>query len=82
VTSDKRIALKTDGDLKEVAQAVCEDKEPRILEQDGEPVAAVVTIEDLKRIRYFSPSPEDIQRSLGAAGAWKGLVADDLAEQL
>jgi PHD/YefM family antitoxin component YafN of YafNO toxin-antitoxin module len=80
--TEKHITLRDDGELEDLARAVCDDQEPRILERNGVPVAAIVPIGEWRRRREWNPSDEDIQRSLSAAGGWKGLVDDDLADQV
>src|SRR3979411_2050682 len=87
----KHVALNSETDFSAVAEAVCPDKPPRAREQDGRPIAALVSIEDLERLMPKTPSavlstptPEGIQRALNAAGAWKDLDidGDDLIEKI
>src|SRR5215211_3800779 len=80
--AEKKITLEESGPLADLARDVTSDKEARILERDGVAVAALIPIEAWRRIDRHNPSDEDIQRSLKAAGSWKGLVDDDLAEQV
>jgi hypothetical protein len=81
--AEKKIAVKDKGPLEELAHAVAADKEARILEMDGAELAAVVPIEEWRRMRRrHNPTDEDVQRSLSSAGSWKGLVDEDLADQV
>jgi hypothetical protein len=70
------------ANLSEMAEAVSADKEPRILERDGKEIAALISIEDLNRLLSRGPTPEDIQRALDAAGAWRDMDTDELVERV
>src|SRR4051812_5717207 len=85
----KHVALNSQTDFSAVAEEVCADKQPRVLEQDGRPIAALVSIEDLERLMpktasavLSTPTPEGIQRALDAAGAWKDMDTDALKEKI
>lgn len=78
----KRIKLAADTDLLGLVEKVRADKEPRVLEKDGEVVAAIVSSEDLDRLMLPEPSREGIARALGAAGAWKDIDTDALVEKI
>ena len=81
-TDVKRVPLR-DANLSEMAEAVSTDKEPRVLEQDGKDVAAVISIEDLNRLLSLrGPTPQDIQHALSAAGAWRHLDNDEFRERV
>lgn len=81
MTSNVRHVPLNDADLNEMADTVSTDKEPRILERDGEAVAALISIEDLNRLLLRSSTPEGIQHALNAAGAWRDMDTDEMVER-
>ena len=78
----RRIKLEPNTDILGLIDEVRADKEPRVLEREGEPVAAIVSMEDLVRITTLTPSPEGVAAALGAAGAWKDLDTDALIRRI
>jgi hypothetical protein len=78
----KRVSIKRDTDIAAMAEQVSVDKEPRVLEKDGEALAAVVSMDDLERLLLTSPTREDIERSLRAIGSWGDFDADEFIERL
>jgi hypothetical protein len=78
----RRVKLSADTDIVGLAEKVKGDSEPRILERDGELVAAIVSIDDLNRMLLSSPSAPGIARALDAAGAWKDVDTDALVEKI
>jgi hypothetical protein len=77
----KRVQLTPSTDLILLVETLKVDKLPRVLERDGEDVAAIVSIEDLRKIALPSPSGEGIARALAAAGTWKEIDAEELVEK-
>ena len=82
VRQTKTLRLRKGSDLASAAEAVNADKAPRVLERDGEPLAALVSMEDLNRLLLEGPAPEGIARALAAAGAWADINGDDLIERI
>ena len=78
----KRVRINADSDLVGLLEAVKADKEARVLEKDGEPIAAIVSIEDLDRLAGAKPSAAEIRRALNAAGAWKDTDTEALKEKI
>ena len=77
-----RLKVRKGSDLASAAEAVNADGEPRVLERDGEAVAALVSIEDLNRLLLEGPPPEGIARALAAAGTWEDVNGDELIERI
>jgi hypothetical protein len=77
-----RLRVRKGSDLASAAEAVSADKAPRVLEQDGQAVAALVSIEDLNRLLLEGPPPAGIARALAAAGAWSDVNGDQLIERI
>lgn len=82
VRESKRVRLTPDSELASLAEEVRADNEARILEKDGEEIAAIVPISDSSPAILRRPARKDIERGLAAAGSWKGIVPDDFAEKL
>ena len=78
----RRIKLEPNTDILGLIDKVRADKEPRVLEKEGESVAAIVSMEDLARIMTPVPSRKGIAAALGAAGAWKELDTDALIKRI
>ena len=78
----RRIKLEPNTDILGLIDEVRADKEPRVLEREGEPLAAIVSMEDLVRIMTLTPSPEGVAAALSAAGAWKDLDTDALIRRI
>lgn len=78
----KRIRLADNTDLLGLVERVRSNKEPYVLERDGEVVAAIVSPEDLEKILLPEPSRAGIARALKAAGAWKDIDTDALVEKI
>ena len=73
----KRVSLDSKVDLTKLAEAVGVDGRPRVLMRDGEPVAALVSIEDLRKLGPLKPEREQIERALNA----KWDMSDEEAEE-
>ena len=82
VREAKKVRVDSNEDLAKVLNDVLADKEPRVIERNGEEIAAIVAVDDLPPGTLRSPSRKDIERALAAAGAWKGLVPEDFGEKL
>ena len=80
--SVKRVSLEPGTDLVDVLEGVRRDKEPRLIERDGEELAVVVSIEDYRR----ALSDEDRETStpdiMAYAGIWSDLDADRLIRDI
>jgi PHD/YefM family antitoxin component YafN of YafNO toxin-antitoxin module len=77
----KRIELGQETDLRDVVEQVWEDKIPRLIERDGEPLAMVVSPEDFDTT-YEPKSRRLKERLLSLAGVWSDLDADRMIEEL
>jgi hypothetical protein len=78
----RRIKLEPNTDILGLIDEVRSDKSPRVLEREGEPIAAIVSMEDLAKIVTFTPSDEGIAVALRVGGAWKELDTDALVERI
>lgn len=78
----RKIKIEPNTDILGLIDEVRSDKRPRVLEREGEPIAAIVSMEDLARIVTFTPSDEGIAAALRVAGAWKELDTDALVERI
>ena len=74
-----RVRITSDHDAIEAIEAVEADGIPRVIERDGHPPLVISVGEPDAAAK---PSDADIERALAAAGGWKGLGLDDLAETL
>jgi hypothetical protein len=76
----ERIELGPETDLRAVVERVWEDKLPRLIERDGEPLAVLVSPE------AFAPiEPNSKQRKaqlLALAGVWRDLDAEHMIAEL
>jgi len=71
----RRVNVESAGDLLRVLDDVKEDHEPRIIEKEGENVAAVIDIGDLHRVLAVPPGEADIEAAFAVVGAWKDVDA-------
>lgn len=78
----KKVRLEPGTDFLRLLEDVKADKEPRVVEKEGELIAAIVSLEDLDRILTPTPSAAGIARALKAAGAWKDLDTDAMVEKI
>ena len=78
----KRIRISSDHDAVAAIEAVKADGVPRIVEIDGEEAAAIVSVGDLARSTDAPFDKDRVRRALAAAGSWRGLDEDDLAEKI
>ena len=76
----RRIAIGPETDLLRVLEEVHADKEPRVVEKEGEAIAAIISMEDFATA--LGPSEEGMARALEAAGAWKELDTDSMVEAI
>jgi hypothetical protein len=78
----KRVHMTAGSELASLAEEVRAENEVRILERDGEQIAAIVplTHESLAILRR--PTRQDIERALSAIGAWKDLDTEELKERI
>ena len=81
VRGPKRVPLRPDTDLLHLVEEVHRDKEPRLIERDGEVLAVVVSPEE-----YSSSSAPKSKRFkkelLALAGVWKDLDADRMIDDI
>jgi hypothetical protein len=80
----RRINTADGTELANLADAVCTDKAARVIERDGQPTAAVVSLEDLERLLLLGPLPEAVRSAIISSGGWKDneLEADSLIDQI
>ena len=76
----RRIAIGPETDLLRVLEEVHADKEPRVVEKEGEAIAAIISMEDFATA--LGPSEEGMAMALEAAGAWKDLDTDSMVEAI
>jgi PHD/YefM family antitoxin component YafN of YafNO toxin-antitoxin module len=74
----RRIAIGPETDLLRVLEEVHADKEPRVVEKEGEAIAAIISMEDFATA--LGPSEEGMAMAL--AGAWKDLNTDSMVEAI
>ncbi len=77
----KHVTITSETDLMKLVEEVHVDKEPLLLERDGEALAVILSPEEYAETRSLSLA-ERKARALAAAGAWKDLDADDLIEYI
>jgi hypothetical protein len=82
VREAKRVRVSNDSDIARALADVRADGEPRIVEKNGEELAAIVPVDYLLGSAMRRPSEEDVERALAAIGAWKDLVPEDFAERI
>ena len=78
----ERVQIAPGTDLVRVVDDVHTDKEPRVIERNGEPLAVVISLEDYLRTHdepSREPSKDDI---LAFAGTWSDLDAEALIEEI
>jgi hypothetical protein len=78
----KRISLDSGVDIAKLADAVSVDKKPRVLERGGEPVAVLVSMDDLEKRGLLKPTREQTERALSAGGAWRDLDNDEFQDRV
>jgi hypothetical protein len=78
----KRVALDSKVDLASLADEVSVDKTPRVLERDGEPVAALVSIEDLRKLGPLKPTQEQIESAMNARWSMSDEEAEELKDRI
>ena len=71
----KRVAVRGDTDLMRILEEVRNDKQPRIVEREGEGLAAIIDLQDLSKVLTEEPTREDLETALKAAGAWRDIDA-------
>jgi len=77
----ERVELGSETDLREVVERVREDKIPRLIERNGEPLAVVVSPEHFEAA-YEPKSKRLKERLLSLAGVWSDLDADRMIDDL
>jgi hypothetical protein len=77
----ERVELGPDTNLRDVLKRVREDKMPRLIEEDGEALAVVVSPESFEGA-YLPKSKRMKQQMLSLAGVWSDLDADQLIEEI
>ena len=77
----ERIELGPETDLWDVVERVREDKIPRLIERDGEPLAVVVSPEHFEAAREPT-SKRRKEQLLALAGVWSDLDADRMIEDV
>ena len=77
-----RVNVENEGDALDALDAVNTDHMPRIIERNGKAIAAIVSLEDFALMGGREASGEEVAKALRAAGAWKGLGGEDLAETI
>ncbi len=77
----KRVRVATNGDLLGVLEDLKSDGVPRVLEQNGEDVAVVVSPVDFGEMDE-PRSRRHKDRLLALAGAWKDIDTDQLIDEV
>lgn len=77
----ERVELGPETDLRDVVERVREDKMPRLIERDGEPLAVVVSPEQFA-VEREPTSKRRKAHLLSLAGVWSDLDADHMIEEL
>jgi len=78
----KRVSLDSKVNLSELVKEITVDKRPRVLERDGKPVAALVSIEDLEKLGGLNPTREQIESALNARWDMSDEEAEELKDRL
>lgn len=74
----KRVRANSDSDVARFLDEVHADGEPRIIEKNGEDIAAIVPVDFVAS----SEAGNSVQRALALAGAWKDLDTEDLERRI
>jgi prevent-host-death family protein len=77
----ERIELRPETDLHDVVERVREDKMPRLIERNGEPLAVVVS-PDQYEVGDEPTSKRLKEELLSLAGVWSDLDADRMIEDV
>jgi hypothetical protein len=78
----RRVALTPETDLLRVVEDVNRDKEPRLIEREGEVLAVVLFPEDYPATRSLPTSKRRKKELLSLAGTWSDLDADGMIKDL
>ena len=78
----RRIKLRPDTDILGLIDEVRADKEPRVLEREGEDVAVLLSPDDYAALTAEPKSKRHKARLLSLAGAWKDLDTDRMVEEI
>jgi prevent-host-death family protein len=76
------VRLEPGTDLLRVVEEVHADKEPRVIERNGEPLAVVISLEDYLSTHSERSVKGSKEKVLSFAGLWKDLDADVLIEEI
>ncbi len=77
----ERVELGPETDLRELLERVREDKMPRLIERDGEPLAVVVSPEHFEAA-HEPKSKRLKERLLSLAGVWHDVDADSMIDEI
>lgn len=78
----KRVTIGSGEDVLRVLEDLRRDHQPRLLERDGEDVAAVIDIQDLHKVLHRGPSDEQVREAFEAVGAWRDVDATELKRSI
>ncbi|MDP2949905.1 MAG: hypothetical protein Q8P22_10255 [Chloroflexota bacterium] len=76
----RRLAVGPETDLLRVLEEVHADNELRVIDKEGEAIAATISMENFAAA--VGPSEEGMARALEATGAWEDLDTDSLVEAI
>ena len=80
--SPRRVKLEPNTDILGLIDEVRSDKEPRVLEREGEDVAVLLSPDDYAALTAEPKSKTHKARLLSLAGAWKDLDTDTMIEKI
>lgn len=78
----KRISLDRSTDLLGLVEDVKADKEPRLLERNGEDLVVIVSPEDYESMAGKARSKANKAALLALAGVWKDIDTEALIERI
>lgn len=82
VKEARRVRIDSQSDLMRVIEDVRKDRQPRIVEKEGKGVAAVIDIDDLRKVLAAEPTAEDVKGAFAMAGSWSDVDAEALKRSI
>ena len=82
VREAKRVPVKTGDDVMRVLEDVRRDHKPRIVERNGEGIAAIVPLDDASDGILHRPTPEEVEAAFAAVGSWSDVDTEALKRSI
>jgi hypothetical protein len=78
----KRVKIGEGDDLMRIVEEVRRDGRPRVLERDGERLAAIIDVDDLPKVIEARPSEDDITSAFRAFGSRGHIDVEALKQEI